>query len=209
MSPVAAAKPKPSTDRAIVLRAFASTERLTWDQLLLAPVHWPRPSRLEDALEVAPGKMADGLHALGLTSVGALLEHLPRDSRDARTVSGLKGGEAATVAVQVRTIAARPVRRQGMKPLVEASVFDETGTMRATFFNQPWLAQRYKPGTRLVLHGKTTARGHVQRRPPRGWFGPRRRSRRGRERRGGGDRRPLPGDGRRQLDADPDARARL
>ena len=46
-----------------------------------------------------------------------------------------------------------------MKPLVEATVFDETGSMRATFFNQPWLAQRYKPGTRLVLHGKTTARG--------------------------------------------------
>jgi ATP-dependent DNA helicase RecG len=108
---------------------------------------------------VPPGKMADGLHALGLTSVGALLEHLPRDSRDARTVRGLRADEAATVAVQVRTITARPVRRRGMKPLVEATVFDETGTMRATFFNQPWLAQRYKPGTRLVLHGKTTARG--------------------------------------------------
>jgi ATP-dependent DNA helicase RecG len=103
--------------------------------------------------------MADGLHTLGLTSVGALLEHLPRDSRDARTVAGLRAEEAATVAVQVRTILARPVRRRGMKPLVEATVFDETGTMRATFFNQPWLAQRYKPGTRLVLHGKTTARG--------------------------------------------------
>ncbi|MGA8363709.1 MAG: ATP-dependent DNA helicase RecG [Solirubrobacteraceae bacterium] len=159
MSLVAAANHKPPSDRSDVLRAFASTEGLTWEELLLAPVHWPRPSRLEDALEVTPGKMADGLHALGLRNVGALLEHLPRDSRDARTVGGLKGGEAATVAVQVRTIAARPVRRRGMKPLVEASVFDETGTMRATFFNQPWLAQRYKPGTRLVLHGKTTARG--------------------------------------------------
>jgi ATP-dependent DNA helicase RecG len=110
-------------------------------------------------LQAPPGKLADGLEALGLTSVGALLEHLPRDSRDARTVSGLRAGEPATVAVQVRTIAARPVRRRGMKPLVEASVFDETGTMRATFFNQPWLAQRYAPGTRLVLHGKTTERG--------------------------------------------------
>jgi ATP-dependent DNA helicase RecG len=140
-------------------RAFASVESLTREELLLAPVHWPRPSRLQDALDVPPGKMADGLQTLGLTSVGALLEHLPRDSRDARTVRGLQAGEAATVAVQVRTIAARPVRRRGMKPLVEASVFDETGTMRATFFNQPWLAQRYKPGTRLVLHGKTTARG--------------------------------------------------
>ncbi len=154
-----AATPRSPSGRSILLRAFASDEGLTREQLLLAPVHWPKPSRLEEDLEVAPGKAADGLRSLGLTSVGALLEHLPRDSRDARTVSGLRAGEAATVAVQVRTISARAVRRRGMKPLVEASVFDETGTMRATFFNQPWLVQRYKPGTRLVLHGKATARG--------------------------------------------------
>ena len=43
-----------------------------------------------------------------------------------------------------------------MRPLVEAAVFDATGSMRATFFNQPWLVQRYQPGTRLVLHGKAT-----------------------------------------------------
>jgi ATP-dependent DNA helicase RecG len=159
MSPAIATNITSSSDRSAMARAFASGESLTRDQLLLAPVRWPRPSRLEEPLEVAHGKTADGLHALGLRSVGALLEHLPRDSRDARTVSGLRAGESATVAVQVRTIAARPVRRRGMKPLVEASVFDETGRMRATFFNQPWLAQRYKPGTRLVLHGKTTARG--------------------------------------------------
>jgi ATP-dependent DNA helicase RecG len=148
-----------SSDRAIAPRAFACTGSLTREELLSAPVRWPRPSRLAGPVDAPPGRMADGLAALGLTSVGALLEHLPRDSRDARTVSGLRAGEAATVAVQVRAIAARPVRRRGMRPLVEATVFDETGTMRATFFNQPWLAQRYRPGTRLVLHGKTTARG--------------------------------------------------
>jgi ATP-dependent DNA helicase RecG len=162
MSKLAQANPanvQPVSDRGAGPRAFASAESLTVEELLSAAVRWPRPSRLADPLEVPPGKMADGLRALGLTSVGALLEHLPRDSRDARTVKGLKAGDAATVAVQVRTIAARPVRRRGMKPLVEATVFDETGSMRATFFNQPWLAQRYKPGTRLVLHGKTTDRG--------------------------------------------------
>ena len=35
----------------------------------------------------------------------------------------------------------RPVRRRGMKPLVEATVTDGTGVMKATFFNQPWLAR--------------------------------------------------------------------
>ena len=48
--------------------------------------------------------------------------------------------------VEVRSITSRPVRRRGMKPLVEAVVADETGTMKATFFNQPWLERRYRPG---------------------------------------------------------------
>ena len=122
-------------------------------------MRWPRPGRLRAPLELAAGRMADGMEALGLRTIGELLEHLPRASREARVVRDLRAGEGATVAVQVRTIRARPVRRRGMKPLVEATVFDGTGSMRATFFNQPWLVQRYRPGTRLVLHGKTTARG--------------------------------------------------
>ena len=74
----------------------------------------------------------------------------------------------ATVVVEVRSISSRPVRRRGMRPLVEAAVADESGVMKVTFFNQPWLTQRYPPGTRLVLHGKFEARnrfrvqGHAQ-----------------------------------------------
>jgi ATP-dependent DNA helicase RecG len=140
-------------------RAFASARTLTRPELLDAPVRWPRPSRLQAPLEVASSRVEEGLRTLGLTSVGALLEHLPRDSRDARTISQLARAENATVAVEVREISVRPLRRRGMKPLVEAIVFDETGTMCARFFNQPWLAQRYRPGTRLVLHGKLAGRG--------------------------------------------------
>jgi ATP-dependent DNA helicase RecG len=43
----------------------------------------------------------------------------------------------ATVVAEVRSISSRPVRRRGMKPLVEATVADATGVMKATFFNQP------------------------------------------------------------------------
>ncbi len=140
--------------------AFASASRLTKAQLLAAPVRWPRPSRLAEPLDVqAGGKLAEGLNTLGLTSVGALLEHLPREGREASTIGGLREQEPATITVQVRSIAARPVRRRGMKPLVQAKVFDQTGTIAVTFFNQPWLVQRYKPGTTVVLHGKLTPRG--------------------------------------------------
>jgi ATP-dependent DNA helicase RecG len=140
-------------------RAFASTRYLSRQELIGAPVHWPRPSRLLTPLDLPAKKMAAGMRSLGLLTVGDLLEHLPNDSREARTVGALRAGEQATVAVQVRSIAARAVRRRNMRPLVEAKVFDSTGTMRATFFNQPWLVERYPPGTRLLLHGKADARG--------------------------------------------------
>ncbi|HTD09816.1 MAG TPA: ATP-dependent DNA helicase RecG [Solirubrobacteraceae bacterium] len=139
--------------------AFASTRALSRDELIGAPVRWPRPSRLLVQLVPPTKKVAGGMNTLGLLTVEDLLEHLPSDSREARTVAALKAGEQATVAVQVRAISARPVRRRGMRPLVEATVFDATATMRATFFNQPWLVDRYPPGTRLLLHGKADARG--------------------------------------------------
>ena len=139
-------------------RAFASAQALGREELLEAPVRWPRPSALAAPLALPTGgKVAEGAAALGLATVGDLLEHLPRDVRESRTVDALAPGEQATVAVEVRSIRARPVRRRGMRPLVEATVFDETGSMRATFFNQPWLATRYPPGTRLLLHGKAEA----------------------------------------------------
>jgi ATP-dependent DNA helicase RecG len=103
--------------------------------------------------------MAAGARALELHTVEDLLEHLPSDSRESRTLAAMGAGEQATVAVVVRSISARPVRRRGMRPLVEARVADTTGSVRARFFNQPWLVDRYPPGTRLLLHGKADGRG--------------------------------------------------
>ncbi len=127
--------------------------------MIEAPVRWPRPSRLSTPVRTASAKTAAGLRALGICTVGELLEYLPSASRDARTVAGLRAGEQATVAVEVDSIVARPVRRRRMRPLVEARVHDATGSMRATFFNQPWLLGRYPPGTCLLLHGKADGRG--------------------------------------------------
>ncbi len=136
--------------------------------MLAAPVRWPRPSRLAEPLEHRSAKTRDGLAALGLETIGDLLEHMPRDRREARAIAELRLDEQATVLVQVRSIATRQVRprsgtnRRGMRGLVEAVVFDETGSMRVTFFNQPWLATRYPAGTNLVLHGKAERGGRFK-----------------------------------------------
>lgn len=152
----------PSSEQELSFAAFAGDGRLTRAQLLAAPVRWPRPSRLRGALELPTKKLADGLAALDVNTVGELFEHLPRDRREARTVRELRAGEQATVAVRVRSIAGRQVRRRGMRGLVEATVFDDTGSMRATFFNQPWLVKNYPPGTRVVLHGKADGGGRFR-----------------------------------------------
>jgi ATP-dependent DNA helicase RecG len=138
--------------------AFADGSELDRATLLGAPLHWPRPSALAHPLTVTPQKAAEAAEQLDLHTIGDLLEHLPRDRREARTVATLSAGDVATVVVEVRSITSRPVRRRGMKPLVEATVADETGVMKATFFNQPWLQRKYPAGTRLVLHGTYAAR---------------------------------------------------
>jgi ATP-dependent DNA helicase RecG len=142
--------------------AFASADPLTDDALRAAALRYPRPSRLAAPLAGLPPKAAAAAERLGLATVGDLLEHLPRDRGSARTLIDLSPGETATVVVEVRSISSRPVRRRGMRPLVEAVVADETGTMKATFFNQPWLERKYRPGTRLLLQGKYEARNRFR-----------------------------------------------
>ena len=111
---------------------------------------------------MTPAKAAAAAERLGLDTVGALLEHLPRDRQSARTIAELATDEVATVIVEVRSITSRPVRKRGMKPLVTAVVADATGSMEATFFNQPWLQRKYAPGTRLLLSGKYQARNRFR-----------------------------------------------
>ncbi len=150
-------------DRPVPPTAFTTSEPLSDDDLRAAgPPRYARPSQLAVPLPVKPPKAAAAAERLGLLTVGDLLEHLPRDRQHARTIAELEPGETATVVAEVRSIASRPVRRRGMRPLVEAVVADETGAMKATFFNQPWLERKYRPGTRLLLQGKHEARNRFR-----------------------------------------------
>ena len=69
--------------------AFASSDPLDDAELRSAgPPRYPRPSRLATPLEVTPAKAAAAAaERLGLDTVGALLEHLPRDRQSARSPS--------------------------------------------------------------------------------------------------------------------------
>ncbi|HVS28791.1 MAG TPA: ATP-dependent DNA helicase RecG [Solirubrobacteraceae bacterium] len=146
-------------------RAFASANPLDHSELEAAPLRSvPRPSRLAKPLEITPSKAAKAAEALGLHTVSDLLEHLPRDQRDRRsasTIAALVPGEDASLIVEVRDIRLRPTRKRRLT-LVEATVADETGPIKAVWFNQPWVVKRLPPGSRAVLHGRCERRSQFR-----------------------------------------------
>ena len=49
----------------------------------------------------------------------------------------------------------RPFRK-GRLDFIGVKVGDESGHVRATWFNQPWVADKLTPGAQLLLTGKRT-----------------------------------------------------
>ncbi|TML34033.1 MAG: ATP-dependent DNA helicase RecG [Actinobacteria bacterium] len=138
---------------------FATPQPLDHDELSAGARTAPRPSRLGEPLPRTSKRTAAALESLGIGSLGDLLEHLPfrhEDRREARPIASLAPGEQATVIADVRRIARR--RTRGRVSLVEATVVDDGGTMKAVWFNQPWVADKLPSGTRVVLHGRADTR---------------------------------------------------
>src|SRR5207248_10809961 len=93
----------------------------------------------------------------GLPTVTALLLTAPFLHAAARTISSLFGDdEEVAIEVEVLRISKRPIR--GRRTLVEATVADESGSIKAVWFNQPWVADQLEPGARVRLIG-TVRRG--------------------------------------------------
>jgi len=97
------------------------------------------------------------LKRLGVNTVGDLLYLFPRRHNDFGKlckVSQLEMDVEQTVMVNVWE--AREVLMGGRLKATQAVVGDDTGNIRVVWFNQPYLAKQFKPGSRLVLSGKLT-----------------------------------------------------
>src|SRR6185295_16654527 len=145
--------------RGAVVRAFAGASELTDSLLRDAPVHWPRPSVLDVSLQALEGvgpKTAEAAAEAGVATVGDLLLRFPHSHRDRTVVpvASLEPGRKGTIAVEVLGSTPRPFRRRGLS-IVGVKVGDDSGTTRATWFNQPWVAPKLVPGTSLLLTGST------------------------------------------------------
>jgi len=113
---------------------------------------------------VGPARVK-ALNEAGITSVRALIHHLPkeyRDLSDIRPLATLSSGDEA--AVRVRVAGGVQMRPAGKKLLViKARVQDESESMTVVWYNQPWLKESLVPGRELLLYGKCEARfGELQ-----------------------------------------------
>jgi ATP-dependent DNA helicase RecG len=98
------------------------------------------------------------LENLGLKTVGDLLWHFParyEDYSKIYRIDELEPGQSATIQAAVEDARVRHTRR-GMS-LVEATLIDESGsTIRAVWFNQPFVATTLRPGRVANFAGKVS-----------------------------------------------------
>jgi ATP-dependent DNA helicase RecG len=135
--------------------AFASVDHaVEW----AAPRGRPRPEALERTLDSVRGvgpKVQKRLAALGLRTVRDLLEHRPRRYEAAvpeRRIVDLLAEEEVVVSGVVRRVSLRRPRRR--LAIVSARIDDGSGEIRAVWFNQEWLADRLRAGSRIRLRGQ-------------------------------------------------------
>ncbi len=81
-----------------------------------------------------------------------LFPHRHNDFANTRKVSELTPGEEQTVVVKVWE--ASQTGRNPRRKSTQAILGDDTGNIRAIWFNQPWLATTLKPGAPVAISGK-------------------------------------------------------
>ncbi len=117
------------------------------------------PAALSAPLTVLQGvgpKHAATLESLGLRTLGDMLYYFPRRYEDYSQLKPIKAlwyGEQVTVIGTIQSVSTRPIR-SGSATIVEAILGDGTGSLRLSWFNQPWMANRLKEGQQISVSGR-------------------------------------------------------
>lgn len=112
-------------------------------------------TNLADIPNVGP-RFAQKLKRLGITTVGELLNHFPvryEDFSQIYPIADLEPGQQATVRGVVESVDLRHSFRRRMA-VVEAKIRDDSGVVRAVWFNQPYVKNVLRPGLLVNLSGK-------------------------------------------------------
>jgi len=101
------------------------------------------------------GGFARRMDNLGVQTIGDVLSLYPRrydDYRSLKTINQLEYGEDVTIIGTVWETHVRESRKGGA--ITTSTLSDGTATIQVTWFNQPWLADKLKPGGQIVISGK-------------------------------------------------------
>ena len=118
-----------------------------------------QPAALSASTTVLPGigpRYSKALATLGLHTLGDMLYYFPRrydDYTQLKPIQRLRYGDEVTVIGTVRSISSRPARGR-ISHITEAIINDGSGSLRVTWFNQPWIGRQLLEGTQIVLSGK-------------------------------------------------------
>lgn len=121
--------------------------------------HSQTPAALDAELTVLQGvgpKNAESLERLGMKTLGDMLYNFPRryeDYSQLKPIQSLMYGDVVTVIGTIQSVHNRPIRG-GKSSLIEVIISDGTGALRVSFFNQPWLMNRFKQGDAISVSGK-------------------------------------------------------
>ena len=119
----------------------------------------PRPLEMSDDVTLIKGvwkKLLPRLHKLDVKTVGDLVRLFPsrhNDFTNVRTVSQLAPGDNQTA---ILTVWEARQTMLGRQKSTQAVLGDETGNIRATWFNNPWVASQLKHGAKVALSGKVS-----------------------------------------------------
>ncbi|BBO17420.1 ATP-dependent DNA helicase RecG [Candidatus Brocadia pituitae] len=100
---------------------------------------------------------------LGILTIRDMLCYFPREYKDytrIQKISDAKIGAEITFQGKVLGVQTRIARSR--KSILEVFVSDGTGTIAATWFNQPFLANKFHVGNTVYLHGKVGAYKYLQ-----------------------------------------------
>jgi len=107
-----------------------------------------------------PTNLRSRLSKLGLKTIRDLLFHFPTRYEDFSRIvpiADVKPGESVTIHGTVVRVDTRHSWRRRFV-IIEATIEDETGSIKATWFNQPYLLQALTPGRLISLAGKVSIR---------------------------------------------------
>ena len=109
-------------------------------------------------------KRRESLGEFGIHNVLELLTTYPRryvDRTNEAHVAEIVEGVETLVLVKVRNVRRVPLRSR--RSMVTATVFDDTGSLGLTFFNQPWRERQLKTDAEIAVFGKPEVyRGKLQ-----------------------------------------------